>query len=183
MVEKEVDCFGCLYDETIDLCRKRCAVASECKKEVKKRLTQAGAVKFNDSKKRVLLTNKEQPSKKKKHKSLEPEISQTVSDILDVCKSYGLSVVYRSGYIAIKDDNRLTLLSCYRFKAEGLYGSVGFVRIRNRNKVSRRLQKYLSRRRQNKSYYFTGKSLAELQKAILIYLKYVGAECEVKRRT
>lgn len=137
-VPEGLDCYGYLYDPFYQLCRSQCAFRFSCQEEVKKRLKAEGEEEFKNKQRRIVMENNNVESAKKEkpvsntegENFINPEVSEIISEAIEICKNRELKPVYRKGYLAFKIKNR-NILALTRLKAKSLKGVIKFIYSKN----------------------------------------------------
>jgi hypothetical protein len=166
-----IDCFGYLYDENLVPCREHCQARRECRDALAKNLRQAGTETFERRKHRLLSESARIAKTVSAPQSLTPEISETVSRVVDLLGTLGLKPVFKRYYIAFKDADGRSQLHVSRFRSETLCKLVRFVRPVPREKFPEILRTTVSHEAICGQRYFTGDSLEDLTGTVKAYLE------------
>lgn len=166
-----IDCFGYLYDENLAPCRDHCQARRECREALAKNLRQSGAEIFESRKRRLLSQSARLAKTIATPQSLTPEISETVSRVVDLLGSLGLKPVFKRYYIAFKDAEGRSQLHVSRFHSETLRKLVRFVRPVTPEHLTEPFRSVISRETICGQRYFTGDSLNDLSGIVKIYLE------------
>lgn len=166
-----IDCFGYLFDENLAPCREHCQARRECHAALAKNLRQSGAENFERRKRRLLSAGARIAKTVSATQSLTPEISETVSRVVDLLGTLGLKPVFKRYYIAFKDTDGRSQLHVSRFRSETLAKLVRFVRPVPRERFPETLRAAVSHEAICGQRYFTGQSLEELAGTVKAYLE------------
>lgn len=170
----EIDCFGYLFDENLTPCREYCQARRECREALAKNLRRSGTESFERRKRRLLSASARIAKTVAASQSLTPEISETVSRVVETIGSLGLKPVFKRYYIAFKDAEGRSQLHVSRFRSETLSKLIRFVRPIQREKFPESFRAAVSHETVCGQRYFTGASLDDLTNVVKAYLEGGG---------
>lgn len=188
LMSEPIDCYGYLYDEFLSPCRDKCELRHRCKQKVQDKLKKFGKENFYNKKKEVLLASQalaqsEKSKRKIYFRPLKMEISEIVSEVIQLLKDFGLKAHSKKYYLVFKDKSRKSMIHLSKLKSNNLNKLVRFVRITDQKQFPETIQNYVSVEKCCGQHYFTGNSIEDLKKVLTIYLDQVNAvlqnhECE-----
>lgn len=182
-MKNEIDCYGYLYEELLSPCRDRCAIRCQCRRLVEEKLAKFGKEQFENRKNEIVLASqalaKQEPvvSARFHPHTLRPEITQIVSEVIDLCQKLKLKSVQKKYYIVLKDQKNKSMLHVSRLQSYKLTGLVRFVRFTNRCDFPTSIQKWISQEKCCGQHYFVGEDFSDLEMVLRIYLEAV---CNMK---
>ncbi|MBI4237560.1 MAG: hypothetical protein HY696_03970 [Deltaproteobacteria bacterium] len=166
-----IDCFGYLFDENLAPCREHCQARRECREALAQNLRRSGAEIFESRKRRLLSQSARLAKTIAIPQSLTPEISETVSRVVELLASLGLKPVFKRYYIAFKDAEGRSQLHVSRFRSDTMNKLVRFVRPVTPDDLSEPCRSVISRETICGQRYFTGESLHDLSEVVKVYLE------------
>jgi len=167
----EIDCFGYLFDENLAPCREHCQARRECREALSKNLRQSGAEIFESRKRRLISQSARLAKTITNPQSLTPEISETVSRVVETLGTLQLKAVFKRYYIAFKDAEGRSQLHVSRFHSETLHKLVRFVRPVTPSLFPESFRHVVSHETICGQRYFTGESLSDLSGVVKVYLE------------
>ena len=167
----EIDCFGYLFDENLAPCREHCLVRRECRNTLTENLRRAGPESFERRKRRLLSASARIAKTVAASQSLTPEISETVSRVVETLGTLGLKPVFKRYYIAFKDADGRSQLHVSRFRSDTLNKLVRFVRPVPQEHSPDIFRATVSHETICGQRYFTGASLDDLVGVVKAYLE------------
>ncbi len=172
-IEKNVDCYGWMYNERLVPCRDRCAVRNECKALCKSRMTAIGPKKFEQRQKSIILANEEelrQDALMNKYVATDSQ-SSLVLEVIEFCNSMGLKGINRDSYITFKHNGR-TLFKISRVKSTKVYGLIRFVNVKEYKEFPAEVIAGVSDKPCQSGYYFSiVETMDELKTLLANYIK------------
>lgn len=174
VVEKDVDCFGLLWDPNLVPCNSRCAVAKECKEKCQLEIKKIGQPAFEKKQRSLILANEEELRQEKlisqQESRISGEPSQIVSEIINFCTSMGLKSVPRDSYVTFKHNNR-SLFMISRVKSKRVEGLIRFVNVKEYAQFPREVIGSVSTEPKGGYFHTTVTDLDELKVTLSNYIK------------
>lgn len=169
-IEKDLDCYGLLYEPLISPCNNKCEVRFKCRAELKKRLEKEGAAELKRQQQLVITRNERATARSgEERKGLQPKLSTFVSEVIMILEKNGLKPVVRGEYMTFKLAHR-SIFTLTRFQAESMDTLLKFVFLKRRRDLPTKLKPYVSERRKGRYFVCLAKDLEDLKNFLREYL-------------
>lgn len=175
MVDKDLDCFGWLYNPSLIPCKQNCAARFLCKDQLKQNMLNSSEDEFKERQRRIIMNNEVQTEStvntenNEAEVTLEPTFSETVSKVIETLESLGLKPVTKKGYIAFKIEGR-NILAINKMKANSVKDLVKFVFHKSPDSFPEETKQYISDKKAGEYHFVKAEDISELKTALTVYL-------------
>lgn len=174
MVEKDMDCYGLLWDPNLVPCKSRCAIAKECREKCQQEIKNIGKPAFEKKQRSIIMANEEELRQEKliskQEAKINAEPSEIVSEIMNFCTSMGLKSVPRDSYVTFKHNNR-SLFMISRVKSKRIEGLIRFVNVKEYAQFPKEVIGSVSTEPKGGYFHTTVTDMNELKVTLANYIK------------